>query len=124
MKPINTRGVMVVLVVMVVLAAFACSALPTEEPPGVGEKAERGYAACSLIIHALEQYHSEKGEYPESLAELTPDYLAAIPTEVNNEPISYMKTEESFSLSFYYIGPGMNICTFTPEEQWQCSGAY
>lgn len=121
MKPRNIRFALVVLTGWF---ALACAVVPTEEPPGVGEKAERGYAACNPIIHALEQYQSEKGEYPESLAELTPDYLAAIPTEVNNEPISYTKTEESFSLSFYYIGPGMNICTFTPEEQWQCSGAY
>lgn len=115
----------IILLIAVVIITLACNTiLPTEEPPGVGDKAERGYAVCNQIINALEQFRVETGDYPESLTELVPKYLAAIPTEVNNQPISYTKTEESFSLSFYYIGPGMNACTFTPEEQWQCSGAY
>ena len=98
--------------------------IATAEPPGVGEKAERGYSACAPIITALEQVHAQTGEYPDVLAELVPAYIAEIPTEVNQEPITYSKTGESYSLSFYYTGPGMNACTYTPEDRWDCSGAY
>jgi hypothetical protein len=126
MKSANFKFALVVMIGSVVIACSSLPAgiLPTDEPPGVGEKAERGYAVCGPIINALEQYRIENGEYPQSLAELAPDYLALIPTRVNDQPIAYMKTGESFSLSFYYIGPGMNACTFTPETQWRCSGAY
>ncbi len=105
------------------LTLAACS-LFTPEPPGVGEKAERGYAALDPIIKALEQYHTDKGAYPESLEELVPYYITSIPTQVNDESIFYTKSGESYSLAFHYIGPGMNTCTYTPEDNWQCSGAY
>lgn len=114
------------LILFVALLALAACNLfsTTEEPPGVGEKAERGYAVCDPIIASLEQYKAEKGAYPDLLTELVPDYLPEIPTEVNDQPINYTKSDESYSLSFYYIGPGMNTCTYTPEDKWKCSGAY
>ncbi len=102
----------------------ACTLLPTEEPPGVGEKAEQGYAVSAPVIAALEKYKLEVGTYPDSLDELVPDYLSALPGKVIDNSLDYNKTEEGFSLSFYYIGPGMNACTYTPEKTWQCSGAY
>lgn len=109
---------------LIAIAILACGIIPTPESPGVGEKSEKGYAACAPIITALEQFQADKGTYPESLAELVPDYLSIIPTEVNDEPISYSKTGESYSLQFHYIGPGTNTCTYTSEDQWHCSGAY
>jgi hypothetical protein len=115
----------IILLLAIVILILACNTiLPTDEPPGVGDKAEHGYSVSNQIINALEQFRIETGEYPESLEELVPNYLSAIPTEVNDQPITYQKTEESFSLIFRYIGPGMNTCTYTPEEKWQCSGAY
>ena len=112
------------LFLVIAITILACNIIATPEPPGVGEKSEKGYAACDPIIAALEQFQADKGMYPDSLAELVPDYIASIPTEVNNNPIAYSKTEESYSLQFHYIGPGMNTCEYTPEDKWQCSGAY
>jgi hypothetical protein len=110
--------------IVTLLALIACNLFGAAEPPGVGEKAERGYAALDPIIKALEQYRNDKGTYPELLDELVPDYIPDIPKEVNDESIFYAKTGGSFALSFHYLGPGMNTCTYTPEKQWQCSGAY
>ena len=124
MQPVNHRRKIVLFLFLIVFILACSSILPTEEPPGVGEKAERGYTTCAPIITALEQYLLETGEYPGSLAELVPNYLAVVPNEVNDQPISYTKTEEGYSLSFHYIGPGMNSCTFTPADEWSCSGAY
>jgi len=125
-KTISTKGMpfkKIHFLLIVVLALMACK-LFTVDPPGVGEKAELGYAVCDPIIAAVEQYKINKGVYPETLEELVPDYLSEVPTEVNDQPISYTKTDSSFSLAFHYIGPGMNTCTYTPENKWKCSGAY
>ena len=103
---------------------FLSSCSSVEEPPGVGEKAEQGYAVCNPIVDALERYHNDKGAYPETLNELTPEYLATVPQEVNNYPIRYDPVEGSFMLAFEYAGPGINVCIYSPEDEWKCSGAY
>ena len=107
-----------------IFVLIACKTFSVVEPPGVGEKAELGYAVCDPIITAVEQYKIDKGVYPETLEQLVPDYLSEVSTEVNGQPISYTKIESGFSLAFHYIGPGMNTCTYTPEDKWKCSGAY
>jgi len=106
--------------------AIACvpKMLVKDEPPGVGERAELRYAACAPIIDALEQYRAAKGAYPNSVADLVPEYLPELPGKVNDYGIAYLRTEESYNLEFYYLGPGMNRCAYTPEDEWQCSGAY
>ena len=109
---------------IITMVILACNAIPTEEPPGVGEKAEKGYAASEPVIAALEKYRADNGSYPEKLAELVPDYLPAVPTKTDELDFSYLKNGESYSFSFHYLGPGMNTCKFTPEEKWKCSGAY
>lgn len=119
----NTRFKKLLFFLFALVMLSACK-LFKADPPGVGEKAERGYAALEPAIKALEQYQADKGTYPESLEELVPDYLPSVPTEVNDESILYTKMGESYSLAFHYVGPGMNTCTYTPENKWQCSGAY
>ena len=120
MKP--SRLLFLITILLIILACNTI--LPTEEPPGVGEKAEHGYAVSGPVIAALEQYKADKGVYPETLAELVPDYLATVPTKDEVLDFSYSTTGDSFKFSFHYIGPGMNTCTYTPEEKWQCSGAF
>ena len=120
MKPLR-----LLLLIMVVLFTIACNAiLPTEEPPGVGETAEHGYALSEPVIAALEEYKTANGVYPASLDELVPDYISAAPKKNDGLDFSYSSTGESFSFSFHYTGPGMITCTYTPEKLWQCSGAY
>src|SRR5262245_24538693 len=87
-------------------------------PPGVGEKAERGYQTCQPIIEALEAYQTQEGGYPATLEELRPRYVDEIPEEVNGYPLEYRKTEDGYSLEFSYEGPGMNHCTYTPAKGW------
>jgi hypothetical protein len=115
----------VLLVLACILGiTLACSGGTPVDPPGVGEKAERGYQACAPIIEALDRYREANNAYPDSLADLVPDYLPAIPAEVNDEPILYERTDESYTLSFSYTGPGLNYCIYTPEVGWRCSGLY
>ncbi len=120
MKPLR-----LLLLIVIVIVILACNAsLPTEEPPGVGDKAERGYALSEPVIAALEEYKEDNGVYPEALAELAPNYLPAVPKKNDELDFSYSSTGDSFTFSFHYVGPGMNTCAYTPEKQWQCSGAY
>jgi hypothetical protein len=93
-------------------------------PPGKGAKAENGYQVCGPTIKALSEYHMAEGEYPQTLKSLSPAYLADVPSEVNGFPILYQTTLESYSLEFRYTGPGMNVCTYTPESNWHCYGYY
>jgi hypothetical protein len=121
MKVIHLKFLIVISLVII----LACNTiLPTEEPPGVGDKAEHGYELSEPVIAALEQFKTDKGFYPEALAELVPDYLSTVPTKNEVLDFSYSSTGDSFAFSFHYIGPGMNTCTYTPEEKWRCSGAF
>ena len=115
---------LLVAALLICIMFSSCAAIPTEEPPGVGEKAERGYAVSEPVIAALEAFKADEGVYPEILAELVPDYLTTVPTKDEVMDFSYSTTGDSFKFSFHYIGPGMNTCSYTPEEKWQCSGAF
>ncbi len=92
-------------------------------PPGQGPTAERGYQTCAPIIAALERHAAERGGYPETLAALVPAYLEAVPT-ADAIDLTYRHTEASYELEFHYAGPGMNVCTYTPEAGWDCYGYY
>ena len=39
-------------------------------------------------------------------------------------PLEYSADGMSYKLRFRYVGPGMNVCVYTPEEKWRCSGYY
>lgn len=116
------------LVAAVLFACNVSSAVdtsPTDEPPGSGESAEKGYALNEPVIAALEQYRADHSSYPEKLAELIPDYLPEVPTKTDELDFSFSSDGANYRLSFHYRGPGMNTCTYTPEEKdWKCSGAY
>jgi hypothetical protein len=93
-------------------------------PPGVGPEAEQGYQACAPIITALEQHHAQTGAYPATLEALVPAFLPKFEYTVGEVNIDYRPTDKSYRLEFRYTGPGMNICTFTPDASWKCTGYF
>jgi hypothetical protein len=120
----------ILILAAVVVSLAACSGAPqirigpTDEPPGVGEKAERGYAASEPVIAALEAFRTDHGAYPELMVYLVPNYLPVLWTGGEDLDYSYSTSDSSFTFSFHYIGPGMNTCTYKPDANWRCSGAY
>ena len=58
------------------------------------------------------------------LEALVPGYLSTIPSTVNDMPILYGLTKQSYTLEFSYVGPGMNHCSYTPGLDWKCYGFY
>ncbi len=124
MKERKHKWVLVLVCVSLLGMALACASWRQVDPPGEGPKAEAGYAACEPVIQALAAYQAEKGVYPQDLAALSPEYLTALPEEVNDMAIVYTPEAGSYALRFSYTGPGMNHCTYTPEEGWDCYGYY
>lgn len=52
------------------------------------------------LAYALEHYRAERGEYPETLAALVPDYLDNItPDRFTNEPLDYVRHDKWCSLA-------------------------
>lgn len=76
--------------------------------PSVGKAAQRfAYAQTSLdqavIACALERHRLAHGSYPATLAELVPDYLAAVPDDImDGQPLRYRLEDGKFTL--YSIG--------------------
>ncbi|HEU4884471.1 MAG TPA: hypothetical protein VFT45_19595 [Longimicrobium sp.] len=96
-------------------------------PPGKGPRAERGYRLAAPVIDALERYMNDHAAYPDSLPQLVPAYLpaAALHGPEPGEPLEYHRTEGGYDLTFRYVGPGMNECTWTPmRRSWDCSGYF
>lgn len=60
----------------------------------------------AMVLAAIELYDAENGAYPTALADLVPDYLAALPTDpFTGEPFGYAPTESGYLL--YSAGPDM-----------------
>jgi hypothetical protein len=115
---------LVFLCCLACLAGFFVYRATLGQPPGEGAQAQRGYAAAAPVITALAAYHQSHGSYPASLADLVPTQLSAVPAAVNGYPLEYHAAAGSYTLAFSYAGPGMNHCTYTPENQWHCFGYY
>ncbi|HWQ90230.1 MAG TPA: hypothetical protein VN673_01070 [Clostridia bacterium] len=110
--------------------------------PGKGRKAEAGYRAAAPVIAALEEFHSDRGRYPESLDELVPGYLSDkrallyrgraqpvnAPSQDNSIPeqeFGYHREGGTYTLSFSYTGPGMNRCFYdSGTKTWHARGYY
>lgn len=110
---------------LVALVAFALL-LAGCEKPGEGAKAEEGYSAARPIIASLNSYHEGASHYPQDLEALVPVFLTEVPKGPGGQPFEYrwVAPGDSYSLTFRYTGPGMNVCTYTPEDAWRCYGYY
>ena len=111
-------------------------------PPGKGRKAEAGYRAAAPVIAALDRFHSDRGQYPESLGELVPSYLPdsrdllyrgrAQPVNapghdesIPEHQFGYKREDGAYILTFSYTGPGMNHCVYdSSTKTWHAGGYY
>lgn len=114
------------LTILLFTLSFAFFNMNCGEKPGEGELAKKGYEKAKPIIEALEKYRAEKGDYPKTLAELTPEYLAELPTDESgqNYKYQYKADEKNFILSFNYAAPGLGICEcnyYPAQKKWFCN---
>ena len=97
--------------------------------PFTCREAVEGREMFAPVIAAIEDYRRQNISYPETLADLMPDFIEAIPvSDVEDGPVrpEYRRTDDpdSYAFSFYYYGPGINFCEYTPQDEWRCDGAY
>jgi hypothetical protein len=99
--------------------------------PGQGAKAKQGYEQGAHIIAALQEYKKVRGEYPDLINDLVPEYLSAtelVLAVASNSayPFTYHRIDgNGYALSFRYGGPGINDCTYESKTlKWQCYGHY
>ena len=55
------------------------------------------------IACALERYFLDQGTYPETLQNLVPNYLAAVPIDINDHPMRYARTTDG-RYAIYSVG--------------------
>jgi len=97
------------------------------DDPGEGPKAESGYRFCTPIIAGLEDFRRAHAVYPDSLEQLQIDSVRRRLMPRYVEDIGYLvdSAKAGYELSFYYSGPGRNVCTYTSgAKAWQCHGYY
>jgi hypothetical protein len=79
------------------------------------EHAMRLEAAATTVALALHRYHAHHAAFPDTLEQLVPTYLTAIPTDpfdLNDGPIKYLRTADSFTL--YVNGSNLKDDHATP----------
>jgi hypothetical protein len=117
------RRHLAVVIIALMIGIVACGI--SDEAPGEGAKAEKGYELSATIIDALETYRAENGGYPDTLDALVPDYLAQLPADPVIDSFNYVPQDDGYKLSFHYYGPGVNTCDYSSaSEAWDCSGYY
>jgi hypothetical protein len=77
--------------------------------PAIGQMARTPHQSQALLRSAaaalaVERYRLAKGQWPEKLTDLTPDYLAAVPIDpFDGKPMRFMKQKKGVVV--YSIGP-------------------
>ena len=89
--------------------------------------AEEGRAIYAPLLASLEQYRERYAVYPETLADLTPEFIDGIPVSANDAGPKfpeYRRVDDHFEFMFQYFGPGMNWCVYSPGNDWSCDGHF
>ncbi len=104
--------------------------------------AHAGYYASKRVISALEKFNHDRGQYPERLEELVPQYLPdrrdllwqgrvqplSAPGHshtVQEEQLWYYREGDTFMLGFSYATWSMNRVTYDSKtRRWYKSGYY
>jgi hypothetical protein len=81
------------------------------------------------VVAALDRYRREHGDYPTSLGDLVPAYMAgselrAPEASMLRYPFEYRADSGSYELLVRYVDPGMNECRYTPRTAWHCGGYF
>jgi hypothetical protein len=72
---------------------------PTLDGPMQLVDGQTEHLELTILACALELYYRDHASYPETLAALTPKYLATVPTDFGNQPLEYTHTKISFRLA-------------------------
>jgi len=89
----------------------------------------RGFAInrTDLLIQSIERFKEEKGEYPDSLTELTPEFLSKIPSPfiMGIDEYYYKRQGQTYTISFYQnvtFNFNYEVVTFDPTDNHIAEG--
>jgi hypothetical protein len=79
------------------------------------------------LIQAIEEFRAKKGEYPDSLTQLTPEFVSRIPSPfiMGIDNYYYKKQGETYSISFYQnvtFNFNYEVVTFDPTDNHTAEG--
>lgn len=79
-------------------------------------------AAARQLIDALDEYRSDIGHYPEALTDLSPDYIAVVPSPPLDEAYGYRleRSDQEYWLGFS-TGRNKGCGWFSFFELWDCT---
>lgn len=118
----SLRDWAIALICLLLFVWMTGCATPVQNP-----KASEAFESLAPVVMVIERYHKDKRIYPRRLVDLVPDYIPQVPRMVNKRPIIYKPTEKgkAFTLTFQYLDPDMNFCTYSSlEKNWDCQDYY
>ncbi len=106
--------------VLALMLVTAC-----QVPPGTGPLAESGFARCAEISKALDAYKADRGQFPDHLGLLVPEFLDEVSFNEGGVSTSYWKNAEGdYRLEFTYAAGfsiGITKCTLRSVDRvWSC----
>ena len=108
-------------IILVACVAFCLGCVSSGAQEALGKK------ICAPVIHALHAYKLKHDRFPDSVEQLTPDFIPKIPLGPDETPLYYQREETEFLLSFNYdagwYSLGISACVYMPRHLWSC-GAY
>jgi hypothetical protein len=61
-----------------------------------------GDMQMQMIAVAIEEYHKDHGDYPESLKDLVPDYMDKVPHTITGQEIRYRKSDYYYPYNLFF----------------------
>ena len=123
----RTRMIRAQILSVLAVTPLAASCFVFHCAPYKCREAVEGRTLYAPVLAAIATYHRERDRYPADLADLVPVFIEAIPEsgyEAGPMFPEYERTDDSFQFSFQYFGPGINMCRYSPELDWNCDGHY
>jgi hypothetical protein len=83
---------------------------------------QEGQEVGNRIIEAIDKYYEEKGQYPDILDDLIPDYLSEIPHTPSGQAFEYTLNYDIYMLLFKSSTKRGANCAFGKRQSfWDCS---
>ncbi|MBD3391313.1 MAG: hypothetical protein GF418_04630 [Chitinivibrionales bacterium] len=100
----------------VVVGVFAFAVGQAIQMPLAARFERRTQAAGDSLVLALARFHEQRGTAPDSLEQLVPDFMEAVPSPAFFRSRFYLGGDSSIA----YNGPAWTVCTRGIGSPWVC----
>jgi hypothetical protein len=82
-------------------------------------RVQRSKSLGNAVIHAIRDYRTDSGRYPENLNQLVPKYLKVIPTPIAGVgEWHYFTCEDGSAFALEFSGSRQRTCEYSGEMGW------